>query len=180
MITLVLGGDRSGKSQFAERLACEVSLKADDERFYLACGVACDEEMAARIALHRKRRGDKFVTIEEPYDLANALKKLPQNVKVVLIDCLTTWLGNLFYKYGAKAEFSEVKEFLRTLREINCEVIIVSSELGLGLVPLEEYSRLFRDSQGILNQAVAELADEVFFVIAGQSLPVKSLAGRRM
>lgn len=175
MITLVLGGDRSGKSRLAEDLACKVVTNAS-HRYYLACGVACDGEMAKRIALHKERRMDKFVTVEEPYNLAEVLRNLPVEAQIVLIDCLTTWLGNLFYKHGAESELEEVKKFLQVLREIDKEIIIVSSELGLGLVPAERYSRLFRDKQGSLNQAVAELADEVFFVIAGQALPIKSLA----
>ena len=186
MITLVLGGARSGKSAWAERYAVSLADKAE-ERCYMAAGVACDEEMVRRIKKHQERRQQRFYTIEEPYDLGKRLKEIKAPTKVVLIDCLTTWLGNLTYRDSLRSQigktenvddnvdcFPEIKELGQTLQQVTFDVVIVSNELGWGIVPAEAETRLFRDRQGRLNQYIASLADQVIFTVAGLPLALKS------
>ncbi len=186
MITLVLGGARSGKSAWAEQYAMSLADKAE-ERCYLAAGVACDEEMARRIKKHQERRLQRFYTIEEPYDLGKRLKEIKAPTKVVLIDCLTTWLGNLTYRDSSRSQigktrnvddnidcFPEIKELGQALQRVTFDVIMVSNELGWGIVPAEAETRLFRDRQGRLNQYIASLADQVIFTIAGLPLALKA------
>ncbi|MBQ7501102.1 bifunctional adenosylcobinamide kinase/adenosylcobinamide-phosphate guanylyltransferase [bacterium] len=187
MITLILGGARSGKSSYAEEMALKFG-SSPDERCYLAAGVSCDKEMEKRIALHRQRREGKFYTAEEPYDLAKALLQLDSKTKVVLIDCLTTWLGNLSYRASQHGQdeaevyrrcgdslevFPEMSSLCRALPEIQAEVILISNELGLGLVPADPSSRLFRDRHGRMNQRMAALADRVIFIAAGLPMQLK-------
>ena len=187
MITLVLGGRRSGKSTWAEEYARSLYPQAEGY-YYLATGVACDAEMVRRIALHQEKRGGLYCTVEEPYDLARALRNLPCEAKVVLVECLTTWLGNLFYRGNlcsgqplssalrernlALIERS-IAEFLEALEDFAGEVILVSNELGWGVIPSEWEARLFRAWQGRLNQRVAQLAQRVVLVVAGLPLPLK-------
>lgn len=187
MITLILGGARSGKSAFAEERALKIG-STPQERCYLAAGVACDSEMEKRIALHRQRREGKFYTVEEPYALAEALLKIEAQTKVVLIDCLTTWLGNLSYRafqegqdeaetyrrYGDSLEvFPEIESLCQALPQIRAEVILISNELGQGLVPADLSSRLFRDRHGRMNQRLAALADRVVLITAGLPMYLK-------
>lgn len=186
MITLVLGGARSGKSAWAEQYAMSLADKAE-ERCYLAAGVACDEEMIRRIKKHQERRRQRFYTIEEPYDLGKRLKEIKAPTKVVLIDCLTTWLGNLTYRDSLNLQtngienvddnidcFPEIKELGQALQQVTFDVIMVSNELGWGIVPADAGTRLFRDRQGRLNQYIASLADQVIFTIAGLPLALKA------
>ena len=179
MITLVLGGARSSKSTWAENYAMSLASRPE-ERCYLAAGVACDHEMRERIQKHREKREGRFYTLEEPYNLGQALLSIPPSTNVVVIDCLTTWLGNLTYKAGCKnnsddvlGQFSEVREFLQVLKQLPFHVVIVSNELGLGIVPAEPSVRLFRDQHGRLNQLTAQLADQVYFTAAGLPLKLK-------
>lgn len=179
MLSLVLGGDRSGKSSWAEQLA----LRSESDplrRYYLATGEAFDEEMKARIALHRQRRGEQFVTIEEPVHLGRVLVETLAPAQVILVECLTTWLGNLSYRAESATNasdgdsYEEVEELLRVLATPRAaHVILVSSELGLGLVPADAASREFRDRSGRLNERVAALADNVYLVVAGLPLVLK-------
>ena len=188
MKILVIGGGRSGKSGYAER--CAESLCADpSRRLYVATSVPFDEEMRLRIAKHREDRGSKYVTCEEPHDLAGVLRRLPDNVEVVLIDCLTVWLGNLMYQEELEAEkngkpisfrtedrekmFGEEIDFLEELAKCNRHVVIVSNEVGLGLIPGDAYSRRFRDLAGRLNQRTAQIADCAVFMAAGLPLVMK-------
>lgn len=188
MITLVLGGARSGKSDWAEQYAMSLADKAE-ERCYLAAGVACDDEMARRIRKHQERRQQRFYTVEEPYDLGKCLEEIKSPTKVVLIDCLTTWLCNLTYRdslhYQSESGltrniddnidcFPEIKKLGQALQRATFDVIMVSNELGLGIVPAEAETRLFRDRQGRLNQYIASLADQVIFTIAGLPLALKA------
>ncbi|MGM9998689.1 MAG: bifunctional adenosylcobinamide kinase/adenosylcobinamide-phosphate guanylyltransferase [Candidatus Bruticola sp.] len=184
MITLVLGGARSGKSSWAENYAVSLAEKAS-QRCYLAAGVACDEEMAKRIEKHQERRNGLFYTIEEAYDLDRALLNINNDTKVVLIDCLTTWLGNLTYRDSLKQKdfyctddnldyFPEIKLLGQALSKVSFHTIMVSNELGWGIVPAQAESRLFRDRQGRLNQHMAALADQVVLLVAGLPLILKA------
>lgn len=165
--TLVLGGARSGKSRFAEGLAHETGLK----RIYLATATAGDDEMHARIAHHRSQRSDDWRTVEEPLALTEALMRETCDGRVVLVDCLTLWLSNLMHaERDVPTEAQRLADWLRTPPGA---VILVSNEVGLGLVPDTPLGRDFRDAQGRLNQAIAASVSDVVFVAAGLPLWLK-------
>jgi adenosylcobinamide kinase/adenosylcobinamide-phosphate guanylyltransferase len=165
--TLVLGGARSGKSRFAEQLARDSGLA----RIYLATATAGDDEMRARIAHHRAQRGDGWRTVEEPLALVDALTREAGEGRVVLVDCLTLWLSNLMHaSHDVEAETKALAEWLRGTRH---PVLLVSNEVGLGLVPETPLGRDFRDAQGRLNQAIAAVVPNVAFVAAGLPLWLK-------
>lgn len=177
--TLVLGGARSGKSAYAERLAIDTGK----EVLYLATATAGDDEMAARIAHHRASRPAEWRTVEEPTALGNQLRRWSSPERLILVDCLTLWLSNLLFSgadypdVGAltlPAQFYEQQDMLAAaLMQCSGEVVLVSNELGLGLMPMGAISRRFMDEQGRLNQAMAALCDRVVFVAAGLPLFLK-------
>lgn len=163
--TLVLGGARSGKSAYAE------GLLAGGPAVYLATGQAFDEEMAERIRQHRDRRGGDWHTVEEPLDVAAAIERLGAPGLPVLVDCLTLWISNLMHAGRdvdrAAAELAEV------LAAPPGPVVLVSNEVGLGLVPDNAMARAFRDHQGRVNQRLAAICRRVVFVAAGLPLILK-------
>ncbi len=164
---LVLGGARSGKSAFAERLVLESGLAP----VYLATGAAGDGEMAERIAEHRARRGAAWTTVEEPRDLVGALARETAPGRAVLVDCLTLWLANrMFDKADLAAETCGLTGALMSVRG---PVVLVSNETGFGIVPDNPLARRFRDAQGRLNQAVAAAVHRVVLVAAGLPLVLK-------
>ena len=161
-VTLILGGARSGKTARALALAAP-------PRAYVATATPGDEEMAARIAAHQAERGADWDLIEAPLDLPGAIRSAAG--RTLLIDCLTIWLSNLMAEGRDPA--AETGALLAALAEAETPVILVSNEIGLGLVPMEALSRRFRDEQGLLNQRVAAAADRVEFVAAGLPLRLK-------
>lgn len=161
---LVLGGARSGKTARA------LALAAAPPHVYLATAQALDGEMAARIAAHRAERGASWGVVEEPLEIADAIRAADPGA-AVLVDCLTLWLSNLLH-HGRDAE-AETDRLIDALRAARGRVILVSNEIGLGLVPMEKLSREFRDAQGRLNQRIAAAADRVEFVAAGLPLTLK-------
>ncbi len=164
-ISLVLGGARSGKSAHAESLVSSMA----GEPVYVATAEAHDAEMEARISAHRERRGECWTTVEAPLDLADAV--LGASGKPVLVDCLTLWLSNLL---AADRDIAaETDRLLAALRVAASPVVLVSNEVGLGIVPDNALARNFRDLQGGLNQTVAAAADRVVFVAAGLPLVLK-------
>jgi adenosylcobinamide kinase / adenosylcobinamide-phosphate guanylyltransferase len=165
--TLVLGGARSGKSAFAESLICQSALA----RIYLATATAGDAEMEERILHHRIRRGEGWRTVEEPLDLTEAVARESQSGAAVLVDCLTLWLSNLML--AGRDPDLETRRLADTLRELNSPLVLVSNEVGLGLVPETPLGRRFRDAQGRLNQTVAAAVPQVAFVAAGLPLWLK-------
>jgi adenosylcobinamide kinase/adenosylcobinamide-phosphate guanylyltransferase len=167
MTTLVLGGARSGKSAFAERLVRGSALT----QVYLATATAGDDEMQARISHHRIQRGDGWTTIEEPLELTQALNNASARDRAVLVDCLTLWLSNLMHA-GRDTE-AETRRLADWLRLAQGPVVLVSNEIGLGLVPETSLGRSFRDAQGRLNQAIAAAVPNVVFVAAGLPLRLK-------
>jgi adenosylcobinamide kinase / adenosylcobinamide-phosphate guanylyltransferase len=171
-VSLVLGGARSGKSTYAERLAAGTLFGAlPQPAVYVATGEAGDVEMATRIMAHRARRGGGWTTIEEPLKLAAALETAAAHGQPVLVDCLTLWLSNLMH---AGADVDEATDdVLRTLDSYGAPVVFVSNELGLGLVPETALGRSFRDAMGRMNMAVAARADRVIFMAAGLPLTMK-------
>ena len=168
-ITLVTGGSRSGKSKHALELAASYNNKA-----FIATAEATDDEMRARIERHRRERDPSFRTWEEPIDLVVALKSLPGNTEVAVVDCLTVWLGNLFYREKINNETCpEIETFLGILEAPPCHLILVTNEVGMGVIPADGATRLFRDTAGSINQILAELAHEVIFSVSGIPLRVK-------
>lgn len=168
-VILVTGGARSGKSNYA--LASAMSGR---KRAFIATATACDAEMAERIAKHRLERADGFLTIEEPLDLAGALRSLPAGTDAVIVDCLTVWMGNLMHHHGAAEQtFPQVVEFLKAIRNVSCDLLIVTNEVGMGLVPDNEMGRNFRDMAGRLNAQVAQIADVVVLLVSGIPLTIK-------
>lgn len=159
-LTLVLGGARSGKSRFAESL-----VTAAGSGTYIATAEAHDDEMRARIARHRDRRGAAWRTIEAPLDLAGALRQAEAGGNPVLVDCLTLWLSNLME--ANRSIDRETDRLISHLAQGACPVVLVSNEVGQGIVPANDLARRFRDRAGLLHQAVAAAADRVYFVTAG-------------
>lgn len=170
-IELILGGARSGKSALAERRAAEFA-ESGLEVVYLATAAAGDEEMARRIAHHRTRRPAHWRTVEECIALAEALRANAAPDRCLLVDCLTLWLSNLLLGPGLEPERSRLLESLPALPG---HVILVSNEVGWGIVPMNELARRFADEQGRLNQAVAAVCDRVTLVAAGLPLTLKDV-----
>jgi adenosylcobinamide kinase / adenosylcobinamide-phosphate guanylyltransferase len=165
-LTLVLGGARSGKSRYAERLIAA----SPPPWTYVATATAADAEMAQRIAMHQARRGDGWQTVEAPHDLAAALRHVERDAPI-LVDCLTLWLSNRMLA-GADVE-AETTPIETSLGSRRAPVIVVSNEVGLGIVPDNELARRFRDLQGRLNQRMAARAGRVVLMVAGLPLVVK-------
>ncbi|MFC4624907.1 bifunctional adenosylcobinamide kinase/adenosylcobinamide-phosphate guanylyltransferase [Daeguia caeni] len=166
-ITLVLGGARSGKSSFAEKLV----LKSALQPVYLATAQALDHEMHERIAHHRQQRGAMWQTVEEPIDLVSALMRHSTAENHILVDCLTLWITNLMMQELDIA--TQINVLIEALPKLAGPVVFVSNEVGLGIVPDNRLSREFRDQAGFLHQKVAAIADEVYFMAAGLSLKMK-------
>jgi len=167
LITLVLGGARSGKSRYAEWLITTYPKPW----IYVATAEARDEEMAERIAAHKARRDAGWQTIEAAHGLAEALRAAPSGA-AVLIDCLTLWLSNLMER-GTDIE-TQITRLQEALAERAGPTVIVSNEVGLGIVPDNALARRFRDLQGDLNQRLAAQADRVLIMVAGIAVAVKS------
>lgn len=179
MLTLVLGGARSGKSRYARSLASEHA----GEVVFVATATAGDEEMARRIARHRDERPPQWRTIEAPVDLVSALRAAPSDA-LVLVDCVTIWLSNLLERHGAlqveereRRILDDVERFAAAARERT--VVAVSNEVGEGIVPATPLGREFRDVCGLANQALAAEADRVVLVVAGLPVLVKGASAGR-
>jgi len=167
--TLVLGGARSGKSRYAEGLITALPPPWNPPWVYVATAEPGDDEMRARIAVHRARRGSQWQTVEAPHDIAAAIA-LAQS-KPALIDCLTLWLSNLMLA-GNDVD-AEIARLERALAAAVAPVVLVANEVGSGIVPDNALGRTFRDLQGTLNQRIAARADRVVFMVAGLPLAVK-------
>ncbi len=171
----VTGGARSGKSLFAEIRTQEFGA----ELVYLATAEALDSEMEERVKRHHERRGADWITIEEPIHLSQALARCDGQYRAILVDCVTLWLSNLLFKYEDAAEnieeriLEDLQRLKSTLHGMVTPVILVSNEVGMGIVPDNSLSRLFRDIAGTTNQALAATADEAHVVISGIPLKLK-------
>jgi adenosylcobinamide kinase / adenosylcobinamide-phosphate guanylyltransferase len=170
-ITLVLGGARSGKTGHGLGLA----ERADGPLVYLATAQARDDEMRERILRHREERGARWRTVEEPVELAQALRRHAEGGATVLVDCLTLWLSNLMeFGRDPAAETAALVAALGEVRDgAGGTVVLISNEVGLGIVPDNALARRFRDEAGRLHQAVAGVADSVLLMVAGLPLTVK-------
>lgn len=165
-LTLVIGGAASGKSTYAETLV----VATGRPRVYIATAQSYDDEMEAKVSAHRAQRGPDWRTIEEPFDAASALRSA-KATETALLDCATLWLSNHLladHDIGAQSEY-----LLAALRECTAQVVVVSNEVGYGIVPENALSRQFRNAQGRLNRDIATQADLVVTVIAGLPLILK-------
>lgn len=167
-LTLVVGGAKSGKSRFAQQLA--ETLPAP--RFYVATGEARDVEMEARIRRHQQDRGPSWQTVEEPLALGQALREADGRGGVILVDCLTMWLSNLLAQ-GEAALHRERQMLLAVLPKLMTPIILVSNEVGWGIVPANPLARRFRDEAGLLHQELAQRAEQVVLVVCGLPLWLK-------
>jgi len=162
-IIVITGGARSGKSQYAEQRAIEMG----DRRLYVATAEARDEEMAQRIAEHRKRRGNQWRTIEEPLELTQSLVAQRGKTDCALVDCLTLWISNLLIQHDEEHAAKKVQELIEKLPELDFHLVFVTNEVGSGIVPDNLLARKFRDLTGRTNQRMAQAANEVILMVAG-------------
>ena len=170
-LILVTGGTRSGKSSFAQNLAeAEKGRKA-----FIATAEPLDQEMKERIILHKNERPAGWTTVEEPIHLEKTVKKCGEAYDVLLIDCLTLWVSNLLVNksMNEKAILKQISALVASCREVTARVIMVTNELGMGIVPANSLSRLYRDLVGKVNQQVALEADAVYFLVSGIPMKLK-------
>ncbi len=177
-LILVLGGSRSGKSEFAEKIAADTNKRVA----YIATASICDEEMAKRVRLHQERRPGNWVTVEEEIDVPGVLGKYGQG-DALLLDCVTVWITNLLTDQQSDQKTASIKIEQHILEqaariteavEYGADLIVVSSEVGLGLIPEYPLGRIFRDLAGKVNQLLAAKADSVFLLVAGIPMEIKS------
>lgn len=166
-LTLILGGARSGKSSFALDLARDKEAVA-----FIATALPLDEEMDKRIRHHKEERPSHWKTIEEPIDLLTVIKGL-NDVEIIILDCLTMWVSNLLERYTDEEIIRIAEEIAKYSRDLKSEVITISNEVGLGIVPEYPIGRRYRDLLGRVNQIFAKYSNKVFFMIAGIPLEVK-------
>jgi adenosylcobinamide kinase/adenosylcobinamide-phosphate guanylyltransferase len=169
-IIFISGGARSGKSRLAEELAGRLG----EQLLYVATAHAGDTEMAARIVRHQERRGAAWQTVEEPYELVSVLVGHDGWFKAVLVDCITLWLTNLLLATDSKAAvLDKVRELAAAAKGLQSPLILVSNEVGMGIVPDNELARKFRDLAGEANEILAAAADEVYVMFSGLPLKLK-------
>ncbi|MDS1029039.1 bifunctional adenosylcobinamide kinase/adenosylcobinamide-phosphate guanylyltransferase [Bacillota bacterium LX-D] len=177
-IYLVIGGTRSGKSFFAEQMVEQFSSPV----VYIATAEVNDDEMQQRVELHQKRRPASWQTVEEPYQIAKFIRETNLTGKTILLDCLTVYISNLLWKNSEADEeeqkriiFQELGELQEAIIQSGATFVIVSSEVGLGLVPESRLGRLYRDVVGEANQKIGAAAEEIYFVFAGIPISLKAL-----
>lgn len=177
-LILVTGGARSGKSSFAEKLAKETNKDVT----YVATSQALDEEMTLRIEEHKKRRPKNWKTIEEPLNASSVIEKEGKSDRVILLDCLALLVANLIFSKGDstselidQAVLNEIKTLAKVSKDVPASVIIVTNEVGMGIVPEYPLGRAYRDTLGKANQILASEADEVYLLVCGIPVNVKQL-----
>lgn len=167
---LVIGGCRSGKSSHALELAEKISGK----RIFLATCIPYDDEMKERVSHHQQGRSRDWITIEAPVKLSESIMEHAATSSVVLVDCLTLWINNLMMKNIHREEMVlEAQQLTRSIQDAPCTVILVSNEVGSGIVPENPLARAFRDSAGLVNQKVAAVANKVIWMVAGIPVVIK-------
>ena len=186
-LILILGGARSGKSSFAERLATNSGKPVA----FIATATASDEDMQDRITRHRASRPPHWITIEEPLDLVHALQEASKVADVILLDCMTLWLSNWMGQQAFRGDMDDVslknsftesvlaatETLLTTVKtlDVGKTLLVVSNEVGLGIVPMHPLSRVYRDALGWVNQRIAQDAEHVYLMIAGLAVDIKQL-----
>jgi len=169
MLAFVLGGIKSGKTKFALKKAEELN---SGKLYYIATARAIDEEMKERIERHKRERGEKWITIEEPIDVDGVLKTIPKG-SVIIIDCLTTWLTNLLIEnYDVEEKTNKLIDILLKIKT-DLDLFLISNEVGLAIIPDNPLGRKFIDISGNLHQKVAQIADEVYFILCGCEIKIK-------
>lgn len=167
---LITGGCRSGKSCFALNYANRRFTK----KLYLATGEVLDEEMALRVENHKKMRGPEWLTLEEPLEVVDKIKQHQGEVEVILLDCLTLWLSNLIMKGNHDSRImEEVDKLEATVKQTPASLLMVSNEVGMGIVPADPLSRRFRDLAGMTNQRLSAAVDTVVLMVSGIPLYIK-------
>ena len=170
-ITFIIGGCRSGKSQHALQTAAKMP---GNRKIYIATCVPEDDEMKQRVAKHQKRRGQSWTTVEEPLNLPEAILQNSHRADVILVDCLTLWVSNLLMETNDEKKIEEtIYQLTDTLEEATCPIVLVSNEIGTGIVPENKLARQYRDIIGLTNQAVAKTAGKVIWMVAGIPVTVK-------
>lgn len=169
--TLILGGARSGKSSYALNLALDHARAAGGVPGMIATAQALDAEMDIRIQRHKEERGDHWVCAEEPIHLPAAFDQLAPQCSCILLDCLTLWLSNIMH--AGRDVAGDTRALIEAIEEAPCRVVLVSNEVGLGLVPETPLGRAFRDAQGRLNQTLAAACGHVSFIAAGLPMHLK-------
>ena len=183
-LILILGGARSGKSRFAKQLAQACSEEEQQSVVYIATAEAGDEHMRQRIERHRRGRPAGWETVEAQQNVAAAVEATGDSAAAIIVDCLTLWISNLLLAGGEEfneaqaaskeeAILDEVEALIRTAKKANAHVIVVSNEVGMGIVPLTRLGRVSRDIAGRANQALAQAADEVYVMWAGLPQRIK-------
>ena len=166
----ITGGCRSGKSRYA----LDYANRHFSKKLFLATSEALDEEMAQRIENHKKVRGPEWQTIEEPVEIVNKIKEYGEDGKVILIDCLTLWLYNLLMRWGDDLRIiDETDKLTNIIKQNPASFILVSNEVGMGIVPADPLSRRYRDLLGTMNQRIAEALNTVIFMVSGIPLFLK-------
>ncbi|NDY72709.1 bifunctional adenosylcobinamide kinase/adenosylcobinamide-phosphate guanylyltransferase [Desulfobacter hydrogenophilus] len=172
---LVLGGCRSGKSRFAKQTADNMAM---DKKIYLATCVPTDREMKTRVKRHQDDRGPDWATIEEPIRIHETIDRACTQAKVILVDCLTLWISNLLFQGKDEAGIMSAVDLLEdALNRATCPVVLVSNEVGYGIVPENSLARQFRDMAGLVNQRVARAVDKVIVSMAGIPVQIKPESG---
>ena len=169
-VTLVLGGVRSGKSRYAQQLAEQWGRVV-----FVATGKMTDDEMRAKIESHRESRPKEWLTVEEPLELSKVLRNHASDCDVIVVDCLTIFAANLIEEEGENDDAIEqrIEALCAALRSVGCSVVLVSNEVGSGVVPAYPLGRRYRDLLGEINQRVARVADDVVLMVAGLPLALK-------
>ena len=180
-IILITGGARSGKSTFAEKLAASLTK---GKKAYIATAQIFDEEMANRVKIHQSRRDDTWVTFESPFEAERAIEVADKAADVILFDCMTIYISNFLCAYESLDDLDNINIELKNLvnklldaaKKISGTIIIVTNEVGCGIVPENKLARVFRDCAGIANQMVAAAADDVYLTACGLSVNLKKLS----
>jgi adenosylcobinamide kinase/adenosylcobinamide-phosphate guanylyltransferase len=172
-IVFVTGGCRSGKSTYAMQAAEKIPA---EQKIYIATCVPRDDEMKRRVARHQKERSQDWVTVDAPLELPKAILQNSRRANVILVDCLTLWMSNLLIETGDENKIEKtISQLIDAIEKAECPIILVSNEVGSGIVPQNRLARQFRDMAGWLNQAVARCANKVVWMVAGIPVTVKSV-----
>ncbi|MEG0482200.1 MAG: bifunctional adenosylcobinamide kinase/adenosylcobinamide-phosphate guanylyltransferase [Acinetobacter sp.] len=169
MMQLILGGARSGKSRLAEQTA----IQSTKSIVYIATAQANDDEMHERISHHQSQRPSEWMVVEEPLYLADCVQKNDAVGQVILIDCLTLWMSNLLMHSDPDFQIKQCQQFLALLPQLQSDIILVSNETGLGVIPMGEITRKFVDESGRLHQQLGQIVDKVVFCVAGFPMILK-------
>jgi adenosylcobinamide kinase/adenosylcobinamide-phosphate guanylyltransferase len=170
-IIFIIGGCRSGKSRYALETAEKL---AGDKKVFIATCVPQDDEMKQRVARHQRERSQNWVTVEAPLDLPEAILQNNRKGDVILVDCLTLWVSNLLIEIGDENKIEDtISQLIKALEKATCPIVLVSNEVGTGIVPENKLARQYRDIIGLVNQAVAKTASKVIWMVAGIPVTVK-------